>query len=494
MDRTLYPQEYRLIPRKLIPGLYALGTLAFLLPLGLLGYIGLFTRYVADDYETAGAVAQYGLLGAQQYWYTHWSGRFSYFFLVSLFELFAGIRAVPLLAFACLGLWLAAAALILFQLGRLASLPHPGYLALLGSAGFIFVTLRGQPNLYQTLFWVTGLLTYVFYLILLCFAAALLIYQLNRRGRKPALGLEMAAAALIMLVLGGMAEISAALDVAILGVGLAYFLLRRADPRRAHALAVLGAALAAALVALAVLVAAPGNAFRQALAPPPPPLDRVAVRSVLNPLIYLGSNWLSEQARMAGLIFILPLVAGLVSGSLERAPAQFPWRGLLASAAGLFFLLMAIFATVFYAQTAFPVARVLVIPNFLVTSFSGAASFLAGRSLGGVLRLDRPLDRAGAAAALLLLAASLVLGLGNGAYRMARLLGPAQARAAEWDRRDRQIRAAARQGEKDITVEYIRDLTRLGDYSSDPTFLVNRAAAAYYGVHSIVALDKVPEP
>jgi hypothetical protein len=41
---------------------------------------------------------------------------------------------------------------------------------------------------------------------------------------------------------------------------------------------------------------------------------------------------------------------------------------------------------------------------------------------------------------------------------------------------------------------YIRDLTRLGDYSSDPQFLVNRAAADYYGVDTIIALDQKPEP
>jgi hypothetical protein len=33
-------------------------------------------------------------------------------------------------------------------------------------------------------------------------------------------------------------------------------------------------------------------------------------------------------------------------------------------------------------------------------------------------------------------------------------------------------------------------LNRLGDYSSDPGFLVNRAAADYYGIETIIALDK----
>jgi hypothetical protein len=44
---------------------------AFVLPLILYGVVGLYTRYVADDYETAGSLNQYGFWGSQQYWYQH---------------------------------------------------------------------------------------------------------------------------------------------------------------------------------------------------------------------------------------------------------------------------------------------------------------------------------------------------------------------------------------------------------------------------------------
>jgi hypothetical protein len=70
------------------------------------------------------------------------------------------------------------------------------------------------------------------------------------------------------------------------------------------------------------------------------------------------------------------------------------------------------------------------------------------------------------------------------------MIEPARSRAAEWDERDEIIRRAIQSGERNVVVWYIRDLNRLGDYSSDPEFLVNRAAADYYGLDSIIALDE----
>jgi hypothetical protein len=63
-----------------------------------------------------------------------------------------------------------------------------------------------------------------------------------------------------------------------------------------------------------------------------------------------------------------------------------------------------------------------------------------------------------------------------------------------WDERDQIIRQAVRAGERNVIVWYIQDLNRLGDYSSEPTFLVNRAAADYYGLDTLIALDERPQP
>jgi len=62
----------------------------------LLAYAGLgyFTRYMADDYCTANAIAAKGFVSAQRDWYVGWTGRFSFTFAVSVAGLM-GPAAVP---------------------------------------------------------------------------------------------------------------------------------------------------------------------------------------------------------------------------------------------------------------------------------------------------------------------------------------------------------------------------------------------------------------
>ena len=90
----------------------------------------------------------------------------------------------------------------------------------------------------------------------------------------------------------------------------------------------------------------------------------------------------------------------------------------------------------------------------------------------------------------MILAICLLLGPIYATYRIAGTIETSRNIAQEWDQRDAIIREAVARGEKSVTVWYIRDLNRLGDYSSDPEFLVNRAAADYYGLETIIALDK----
>jgi len=56
------------------------------LPLVMVAWIGFYSRYVADDFWTAGYLRTLGFWDAQRYWYLSWSGRYSFTFLVSLVE------------------------------------------------------------------------------------------------------------------------------------------------------------------------------------------------------------------------------------------------------------------------------------------------------------------------------------------------------------------------------------------------------------------------
>src|SRR3954465_16081183 len=73
----------------------ALG-IALALPLAVYASPGAFARYVADDYCWAGLLRTQGFVDAQVAWYTSYSPRYAFTFLVNLVEL-AGPPIVPLL-------------------------------------------------------------------------------------------------------------------------------------------------------------------------------------------------------------------------------------------------------------------------------------------------------------------------------------------------------------------------------------------------------------
>ena len=94
-----------MIKRRRVENIIFFVVLLFMLStLVLYGYLGTFTRYMADDYYTAAALKENGFLGTQSFWWQHWSGRYSFTFLVSFVELF-GIKGVPILPIFVIFAW-----------------------------------------------------------------------------------------------------------------------------------------------------------------------------------------------------------------------------------------------------------------------------------------------------------------------------------------------------------------------------------------------------
>lgn len=465
----------------------------FLIPLVLYGYIGIFTRYVADDYETAGALARSGFWGAQKYWYTTWSGRVSYFALVTLVEMI-GIRAIPFLTAVCLLLWLAGLYWVFRQLLGLATIRHPALTAILAASLILFVTLRSLNQIHQILFWQTGLLTYVAYLICFTFGIGLLIRQVRRYGSKPASPIEWLVGFTLAFVIGGLSEISIAFQITAVACGLGLLLLYPQAPFRKKGIGLLIAALVGSILSLLVMALAPGNLVRTTFFAERPGFGSLIFNSLKYMFVFLG-NWIDKQPILAALIILVPLITALFTTRPDPRPPAAPDQdrrlatGLLLSGLAIFLLQWSCFFVSFYAMSAPPPDRALVIPQFELVLFIGAWSFWCGRTLAHAidpqnipLRFWRILGTG-------VLAICLLLGPVIAAARIAGTIETSRSLAAEWDRRDAIIRAAVARGEKNVTVWYLRDLNRLGDYSSDPDFLVNRAAADYYHLDTIIALD-----
>lgn len=471
-----------------------LGAVLFslLLPLALYAWIGLYSRYAADDYETAGALQARGFWGSQDYWYQNWSGRYTYFFLIVVVESF-GSGLTPFITAACLALWFLGSSLCLGQWSKQVNLPWPRLLALNGGALLLLATLRSLQFIHQIVFWQTGILTYVNYLIFFCFGLALFIWRMRSAQPGRITLPEAAVSALLAFIAAGLSEVTVATQITLCILGMIICFFRRSDPQRQRGVTLLGIAAIATLLGFAVMAAAPGNAIRARLLPPHPGLISLFTHSLQNTFIYIF-RWLGSCPELAGLAALLPFIAALLFAPDPQPTHRQTLRLALGGLIVTFLVLWANFVTGYYAQSAEPPDRALVIPQFFLTAQVMIWGWSAGRALRPTL--EKTLRRRPQAVLwlagfiMLALLAGLALGPFYGTARIHRLLAPMQERAAAWDERDAFIRAAVARGEKTVTVRYLHDLNRLGDYGPDPEFLVNRAAADYYGLESIIALEK----
>jgi hypothetical protein len=188
--------------RRLWLPLAIVGVLTGALLLAAHAYMGTFSRYLADDFCTASTLRHLGFLGSQANWYQTWTGRYAYTFVVSLTQVF-GPGLTPWLPATVLVAWAAA---VVYAVRRLQGPKTPWMIAAAIAAIHIVGTLTGSPNVYQSLYWQTGMVTYTLPLVLAVFYGTWLWQsaagESEPRLRSAAAGVSLVAA----LLLGGFSE------------------------------------------------------------------------------------------------------------------------------------------------------------------------------------------------------------------------------------------------------------------------------------------------
>jgi hypothetical protein len=502
-----------------------------------LAYVGLYARYMADDYCTADSLHKLGFLAFQRRWYTEWTGRFSFSLLLAAAE-WVGPAVVPFLAASAIACWVAGAVWSVYRVAILLALPRPLLTSFLLGKLVVFATLNGAHNIAQSLYWQSGMLTYTPPLILFTFFVGVACRAVWRRLKGRAGRAETLACGALALVAGGFSESHALLQVGVLALALfALYWYAPAALRRA-ALPPVVAGLACALAAGCVVVLAPGNAVRMSYFPPHPNLLKltaislfytvgfIAYTAYLSPLTTLMSAALpallsfqlhrEDAERNCGL-------SGHAESHPRRVHAQRDLglsRGGLGLSRGgwmelsrrvwvrtLLLPLLVGFVLIFlctvpgvYGTSTYLPGRARLIPQFVFVCVAVWSGWLAGLLLSE--RVGAPSERADARARLSPLAlaaasaASVILLLPPvaAARRTLSLAAGAREAAAIWDETDRNLRAARERGELDVTVAPVDDVeTRLGaaktelQIEHDAQNWKNKCAARYYGINSIRA-------
>jgi Family of unknown function (DUF6056) len=421
---------------------------ALALPLAVYAAIGGFSRYTADDFCWAGTLRVEGFMNAQVFYYTVYSPRYAFTFLVSLVEL-AGPAIVPALPAAAILAWLAVMTWTLSQFGLTT------FRSLLLAEVAAFATLQTAPDLSQSLYWQTGMLTYVLPLVL----ATFLVGWIRRGGLAWwAVGLS----GLVAFVAGGLSETylipqNVALTLAL----LATLTLARLNRRLATHLA---AALAGGVLGLVVIVVAPATAGRVGGTP----ADLwLAMSAAIATAAFQVLRLVRYFVPTIALCLAVPALLGSCAPRIERR-----WFVIVTAAVAI--TLPFCYFPSFYAQNGNPPARSLIVPGAILIGYLGFAGFSL-RAAG-----QRIPERSRALAVLF---AGLVP-LSVAALSLPQVAGAAQY-ATLFDAEDRQIRASRDAGQTDLTVPPLPPNLGEDFVTADRQNWFNTCVARYYGVRSI---------
>jgi hypothetical protein len=461
-----------------------LSHIPLLIPLALFSYHGFFSRYLADDFCTSAYLKQQGFLQSMQFWRLTWSGRYSFYFFMNTLQSL-GQWITPFMTGITILTWLAALFLFTRLLLRALNLHESMLLSLFTASLVLFVTLEGAPDIYQSLYWQTGAVTYVFPLVIFTFYGAFLLKKLSE-NRKIGVT-DAAISAGIPLAAGGFSETYVTVQTAaILAFVVLVLLAARGDSRRSGAI-LLSWGLAGSTAALFLVVGAPGNAARISLIP-----ENIRGFELLFATFQHTWTFTKSALYFNPLPAITALLApGLLVSILKTqhndVPAilSFPRKNLLFFLLTIplltFLLIASAIAPSLYA-TADPTQRALITAQFILIASFVVWSLLLGISFRGNVRKYTMLTAPVVLATLILLVFGSVLSL----QKTAVTLPDVQNNAALWDRRDREVRAAAAAGADKVEAISLPHLSAgLAELSYHPEDWVNQCFALYYNLKEV---------
>lgn len=242
--------------------LVVLVAVVFAVAVASFAYLGSFSRMMADDYCTARDGLEYGAIGTALYTFETWSGALVNFVLkgaAAPFQpAFHSVQTALLIVLLGVSVWA-----MLWQITAVLEvrLSRLGWGVLVLFFVFLMVYATPQP---RNVYWFSTLIPYSYPVALFFVQVALLVWVLRQeRGRGVQVGVALLWGLLAWLLSSVSQTFSTSLvPVYVLGGVWAWW--RLPAERRPVLMAVLMAGMVGLLIGLAIVVASPGNAARQA--------------------------------------------------------------------------------------------------------------------------------------------------------------------------------------------------------------------------------------
>lgn len=452
-------------------------------------YLSLYSRFLADDYCTYGVLQTEGFWGSQRYWYLNWSGRYAFLFTMTSIQLL-GPGATPAVPALLLAFWAVALVALFSRLLSRFSITASGAAATLGLAALIG-TLSAAPNLYQSLYWQTGAVTYALPTALATAYGVWLISESRRSNPSPLGWRPVVISGTWAFVMGGFSETNVSMQIAAMALlALGSFLPAapkdRMPPRRLTIAGLVGS-----LVALGFIAFSPGSNLRQLLMPAPGNLLSIGGQSIRYMLSFAANSLLDHP-----LSFLLPAGIALLFGFLAGSPpaAATGSAGSEANRQRALWIVPLVAAILItagvmpsaYAISAYPSARALLPPAFALTLAVVLWSLSLGKSFGD--RWGANIARASSERGMAVALTAFCIGLAAMSLHTVSQWSPDMSSfAVLWGNRDARIRAAVAEGNLALQEASLPHIGGLAELDSAPTNWLNRCIAMSYDLESITA-------
>jgi hypothetical protein len=476
LDRRKTERLFRLV--------LILANLFLFIALAIYAYRGFFSRYWADDYCFGAIYNQYGLFEGTGFFYQNISNRFAAYFLVGLNELF-GENAIHFLP----ALMILITVLIytrVFQLAfRLIKFPQPWYSSVLLSQMLTYFMAFMAPNLFQSLFWRSGMVSYFAPIPFLGLALILLLSGLLEGFKWYGL----AGLFLVAFFSAGLSETFAALETGLWIILIFSGFLFLSKKERRLLLKGVSPALVGSLAAMGIMILAPGNNMR---------LETLEQASSPWQVIFLSLKFAANftYRTLRGLpiptliLFTMTLIFGYhLSGHEKLAIQDSTWlKILLGSLLFGYILLVCVAAPTAYGMLAYPEERAWMLGRFVTILSMTVAGFSAG--ILSHRWMDRVVDTCLMSIVILLLLSIYPL---KGAWVEWQQLPQWKAVAQAWDERHAEILDRIETDENSLTVRAFDSIGSVAELTADPNYWVNVCAANYYDVEEIIAVEEIHE-
>ncbi|MBC8098223.1 MAG: hypothetical protein H7Y11_02165, partial [Armatimonadetes bacterium] len=231
-----------------------------LLQLLLYAYFGQYTRALADDFCFIATAETHGIFGSIAWWYNNWTPIYTSIFFQNIIGL---ANALPIVPPILLMLWLLATFWVVQQFGAWFGWQRLHLMAGVVSIMVVFSIIEGLPNIYQSVYWVSGAITHTLPVVIFTFNLGVILRAVRNTTSETVALPYLALVAGLCMVIGGFTSLFTVFQTAFFGMAAVGCWLFAPPTWKRRAVLLLGVACVFSLIAVLITYIAPGNAIRR---------------------------------------------------------------------------------------------------------------------------------------------------------------------------------------------------------------------------------------